>query len=52
VLDPDAFHSGRAIFAIDRAGRIAYRDISPDRSDMNQIPDNQKLLRALEGLKN
>ena len=39
-------HSGRAVFVVDRQGRIAYKDVSvtPDL-----VPDNQRLIGALEG---
>ena len=47
VLMDEAGHSGRALFVVDRAGRIAYRDVSPTT---REIPDNDALIRALEGL--
>ena len=48
MLIESAGYSGRALFVVDRDGRIAYRDISPVTS---RIPDNEALLAALERLK-
>jgi peroxiredoxin (alkyl hydroperoxide reductase subunit C) len=50
VLYADALHSGRAVFVIDRAGKVAYRDLSPIPSDPSLIPDNEKVFRALQAL--
>jgi peroxiredoxin len=47
VLIESSGHSGRAVFVVDRQGRIAYRDLSPTP---REIPDQEALLRALEGL--
>jgi peroxiredoxin (alkyl hydroperoxide reductase subunit C) len=47
VLIPDRHYSGRALFLIDREGRIAYRDISPT---LGEIPSNERVLEALERL--
>jgi peroxiredoxin (alkyl hydroperoxide reductase subunit C) len=43
----DSGYSGRALFVVDREGRIAYRDIAPTPGE---IPSNADLLRALERL--
>jgi len=48
VLIEAAGHSERAVFVVDRQGRIAYRDVSPT---LSEIPDNEALITALEGLK-
>ena len=48
VLTDEAGVSMRAVFVVDRRGRIAYRDVSPVPT---QIPDNEALLTALEALK-
>ena len=48
MLIESAGYSGRALFVVDRDGRIAYRDISPVTA---QVPDNEALLAALERLK-
>lgn len=48
VLIEEALTSGRALFVIDREGRVAYRDVSPTR---DQIPDLGALIAALEGLR-
>jgi peroxiredoxin len=44
----DAGHSGRATFVVGKDGRVAYRDVSPDTA---QVPDNARVLAALEGLR-
>jgi len=51
VLVADKGHSGRALFAVDRQGRIVHRDVSPAPGDPAQIPDHEKVLRALESLR-
>jgi peroxiredoxin len=48
VLIEESGMSGRALFVVDRQGRIAYRDKSPTPSE---IPDVEALIAALEGLK-
>ena len=47
VLIAPKGHSGRAVFVVDRTGRIAYRDVSPTPAD---VPDNEALIAALEAL--
>ena len=47
VLIEESGISGRALFVVDRQGRIAYRDKSPTPSE---IPDIEALILALEGL--
>ena len=51
VLNPEAGHSGRAIFVVDKRGRIAYRDVSAAPGDLDQIPSNESVLEALVGLR-
>lgn len=48
VFLPDYHYSARALFVVDRLGRIAYRDVSPTPDD---IPSNDAVLSALEGLR-
>ena len=48
VLNEDRGFSERALFVIDRDGRLAYRDVSPV---LSEIPDNEALIAALESLK-
>lgn len=48
VLDEERGFSERALFVIDRDGRLAYRDVSPV---LSEIPDNEALIAALESLK-
>jgi peroxiredoxin len=50
VLVAEAGHSGRAIFVVDRQGKIAYKDMSPAFGDMARIPSNDRVLAALAGL--
>jgi peroxiredoxin len=47
VLREEAWASGRALFLVDREGRIAYKDVSPTPAE---IPDLEPLITALEGL--
>jgi peroxiredoxin len=47
VLIPEAGHSGRAIFVVDRRGMIVYKDVSPDPE---QIPSNDRVLAHLASL--
>lgn len=50
VLVPEAGYGGRAIFVVDKQGRIAYRDVSPAPGDMNQIPSNDRVIEVLKRL--
>ena len=50
VLMPEAGYSGRAIFLVDRKGRLAYRDVSADPGDLDQVPSNARVLEALKAL--
>jgi peroxiredoxin len=50
VLIAEKGHSGRAIFVVDRQGKIAYKDVSPAIGDPAQIPNNDRVLAALAGL--
>jgi peroxiredoxin len=47
VLIESSGHSGRALFVVDRGGRIAYSELSPTP---REVPDQEAVLRALEGL--
>ncbi|HYM81091.1 MAG TPA: peroxiredoxin [Candidatus Limnocylindria bacterium] len=49
VLNPETQCSGRAVFVVDKRGRIAYKDVSPP-ADQKQIPSNQRVLQALQEL--
>lgn len=44
---PERLYSGRAVFVVDRQGRIAYKDISPTLGD---VPSNEAVLQALAAL--
>jgi peroxiredoxin len=48
VLMESRGYSGRAVFVVDREGRVAYKDHS---SAPDVVPDNRPLLAALERLK-
>jgi len=50
VLNPETQVGGRAVFVIDREGRVAYRELSANPGDMSQIPDNERVLEALRAL--
>ena len=47
VLEPQAGVSGRALFVIDRDGKVAYRDVSPNPGE---VPSNDSMIAALEKL--
>jgi peroxiredoxin len=47
VLMPEKAYSGRALFVVDRQGKIAYKDVSPT---LGEIPSHDPLMRALERL--
>jgi peroxiredoxin len=47
VMIHEKGHSGRAVFVIDKQGRIAYRDVSPTPAE---IPSQEAVLEALVGL--
>ncbi|MEK7823680.1 MAG: redoxin domain-containing protein [Candidatus Eisenbacteria bacterium] len=50
VLIAEAGHSGRAIFVVDKQGKVACRDARPTFGDMAQIPSGDRVLAALAGL--
>lgn|SRR5262245_42495875 len=43
----ERLYSGRAVFVVDRRGKIAYKDISPTLGD---VPSNEAVLQALAAL--
>ena len=47
VLIPEKLYSGRAVFVVDKQGRLAYRDVAPTTAE---IPSNAAVLAALERL--
>jgi peroxiredoxin len=47
VLIPEKLYSGRALFVVDKQGRLAYRDVAPTTAE---IPSNAAVLAALERL--
>ena len=47
VFDENALYSGRAVFVVDKQGRIAYKDVS---ADVRQVPSNEALFEALARL--
>jgi len=51
VLDHDRGFSERAIFVVDKHGTLVYKDVSPARGDVDQIPSNDKVLEAIRELK-
>jgi len=48
VLDPKMLSSARALFVVDKHGRLAYKDVS---ASPDQIPSNESVLQALEALR-
>jgi DNA polymerase III epsilon subunit-like protein/peroxiredoxin len=50
VLVPESLHAGRAVFVVDRQGRLVHKEISPAPGDLQKIPSNEKVLQVLEGL--
>jgi peroxiredoxin (alkyl hydroperoxide reductase subunit C) len=50
VLNAESGYSGRAVFAIDKQGKLAYKDVSAAPGDVNQIPSNDRVLSALKAL--
>ena len=49
VLIPEAGTSGRAVFVVDRLGKVTYKDVSP-ALDLDQVPSNERVLMHLAGL--
>jgi peroxiredoxin len=47
VLDAERGYSGRALFVIDKHGRIVHKDVSPNPSDVGLVPSNEGALDAL-----
>ena len=47
VLMPEKGYSGRALFVVDKQGRVAWREIAPTPTE---IPSTADALAALEGL--
>jgi peroxiredoxin len=48
VLMSERGYSGRALFVIDKQGKVAYKDVAPTT---REIPSNERLLEALEPLR-
>lgn len=49
VLNEERGTSRRALFVIDKQGRIAYRDVSANAGDIAQIPGSAVAVAALRG---
>lgn len=47
VLEPRSGTSGRALFLVDRQGRIVWREVSDNSDDPEQIPSPERALAAL-----
>lgn len=43
-------HSGRAVFVIDKGGRIVFKDIASDPGDPAEVPDHSRILAALRSV--
>ncbi len=50
VLIGQAGFSGRALFVVDKRGRLVYRDVSDNPGDLAMVPSNEKLIAALQAL--
>ena len=50
VLMDQAGYSGRALFVVDREGRIAHAEIAASPGDREQIPSNSRAIEVLEAL--
>jgi len=50
VLIPKAGISGRALFLIDKRGRLAWREVSEDADSLEQVPSPERALAALDAL--
>lgn len=51
VLLEQAGYSGRATFVVDRDGRVAWREMSPNPGDLALAPSMERVVAALEGLR-
>jgi len=51
VLNTQRGHSGRALFVIDKQGRIAWKDVSDNPGDPSRIPSHQGAVEALRALR-
>ncbi len=51
VLRSEAGYGGRATFVVGRDGLIAWREVSGNPGDIEQIPSNDRALAALAALK-
>lgn len=47
VLLPEAGYSGRATFVIGKDGRLLWREISENMSDLEQVPSPERALAAI-----
>jgi len=50
VFDEERFTSGRALFVVDREGRIAHAEVAGDPDDVSEVPALERILQVLEGL--
>lgn len=50
VLIPEAGIAWRSVFAVDKRGKIAYRDLSPAPTEPDQIPKVEAVVEALRAL--
>lgn len=47
VLNAEAGVSGRALFLVDRQGRLVWREVSDDADDPDRVPSPERALAAL-----
>jgi peroxiredoxin len=50
VLIPQAGIAGRAVFLVDKQGRIVWREVSEDSDSLEQVPSPERALAALESV--
>jgi peroxiredoxin len=51
VLIPEAGYAWRATFIVDKSGKVAYKDVSPQLHDLAHVPDLERLIEALRALR-
>lgn len=49
MLLPEAGYSGRALFLIDKAGKLIWREVSENMGSVDAIPSPERALAALTG---
>jgi len=50
VLNAQAGYSGRAVFVIDKQGRLIHKDVAANPGDVAQVPSVDRVLQALRAV--